>query len=51
LGHDLFIAPLRSAIFGWGQAVMSDSSGVHYGASEPRHDGSAIPQLGPIFDH
>jgi gamma-glutamyltranspeptidase/glutathione hydrolase len=49
LGHDLFIAPLRSGIFGWGQAVMSEPSGVHYGASEPRHDGAAVPQLAPIF--
>jgi gamma-glutamyltranspeptidase/glutathione hydrolase len=45
LGHELYIAPPRSGVFGWGQAVMSDKNGVHYGASEPRHDGAAIPQL------
>ena len=45
LGHNLHVAPSRSGVFGWGQAVMSDANGVHYGASEPRHDGAAIPQL------
>lgn len=49
LGHELNVAPPRSGMFGWGQAVMSDPNGIHYGASEPRHDGAAIPQLGPIF--
>ncbi len=49
LGHELHVAPPRSGMFGWGQAVMSDERGVHYGASEPRHDGAAIPQLAPIF--
>ena len=43
LGHELKVIPRRSSIFGWGQAVMSDTKGVHYGASEPRHDGMAIP--------
>jgi hypothetical protein len=23
---------------------MSDSAGVHFGASDPRHDGAAIPE-------
>ena len=49
LGHELNVAPPRSGVFGWGQAVMSDAQGVHYGASEPRHDGAAIPQFGPVF--
>jgi gamma-glutamyltranspeptidase / glutathione hydrolase len=49
LGHQLNIAPPRSGMFGWGQAVMSDREGIHYGASEPRHDGAAIPQLGPVY--
>jgi len=49
LGHELNLAPPRSGLFGWGQAVMSDPESVHYGASEPRHDGAAIPQLGPVF--
>jgi gamma-glutamyltranspeptidase/glutathione hydrolase len=46
LGHELLVAPHRSGMFGWGHAVMSTPSGVHFGASEPRHDGAAIPQLG-----
>jgi len=34
---------------GYGQAVMSDGAGVHFGASEPRHDGAAIPEAPPVF--
>ena len=49
LGHQLDVANPRSGGFGWGQAVMGNASGVHYGASEPRHDGAAIPQFGPVF--
>jgi gamma-glutamyltranspeptidase/glutathione hydrolase len=49
LGHRISLVPLRSGVFGWGQAVMSDPSGVHFGASEPRHDGAAIPQMAPVF--
>jgi hypothetical protein len=31
---------------------MSDGSGVHFGASEPRHDGAAIPEAPAVFpDH
>ena len=36
--------------FGYGQAVMSGPGGVHFGASEPRHDGAAIPQAPPVFE-
>lgn len=50
LGHQLTVVPPRSGVFGWGQAVMSSPSGVHYGASEPRHDGAAIPQMPPVFE-
>ena len=35
---------------GYGQAVMLGPGGVHFGASEPRHDGAAIPQAPPVFD-
>jgi gamma-glutamyltranspeptidase / glutathione hydrolase len=49
LGHVLRIAEPRSGDFGWGQAVMSNASNVHFGASEPRHDGAAIPQMPPVF--
>jgi len=49
LGHQLNVAQPRSGTFGWGQAVMSDPAGIHYGASEPRHDGAAIPQFPSVF--
>jgi gamma-glutamyltranspeptidase/glutathione hydrolase len=49
LGHDVRPVPPRTATFGYGQAVMSDGTGVHYGASEPRHDGEAIPEAPPVF--
>ena len=29
---------------------MSDGSGVHFGASEPRHDGAAIPEAPGVFE-
>lgn len=44
LGHEVRVVELRTDTFGRGQAVMSVPSGVHFGASEPRHDGAAIPQ-------
>jgi len=49
LGHEVITIPPRTNTFGHGQAVMSDGSGVHYGASEPRHDGSAIPEAPSVF--
>jgi gamma-glutamyltranspeptidase/glutathione hydrolase len=49
LGHDVRVVPPRSGTFGYGQAVMSDGAGVHFGASEPRHDGAAIPEAPPVF--
>jgi len=49
LGHQLSVVPLRTGAFGWGQAVMSNGTGVHFGASEPRHDGAAIPEAPPVF--
>ena len=49
LGHDVTVVPPRTGAFGYGQAVMSDGSGVHFGASEPRHDGAAIPEAPPVF--
>ena len=49
LGHDVRVVPPRSGTFGYGQAVMSDGAGVHFGASEPRHDGAAIPEAPLIF--
>jgi gamma-glutamyltranspeptidase / glutathione hydrolase len=48
MGHDVTVIPPRTGTFGSGQAVMSTGSGVHFGASEPRHDGAAIPEGAPI---
>jgi gamma-glutamyltranspeptidase / glutathione hydrolase len=49
LGHVVRDVAPRTGTFGYGQAVMTDGSGVHYGASEPRHDGAAIPEAPQIF--
>jgi gamma-glutamyltranspeptidase/glutathione hydrolase len=49
MGHGLQVEPKRTSVFGFGQAVMDDHTGVHLGASDPRHDGEAIPQPGPVF--
>ncbi len=49
-GHVLKVAAPRSGTFGYGQAVMHGPGGVHFGASEPRHDGAAIPQAPNVFD-
>lgn len=43
-GHRLEVHPPRTAHFGFGQAVMIDAAGVRFGASDPRHDGAAVPQ-------
>ncbi len=48
-GHQIEVAAPRSGAFGFGQAVMSNPDGVHFGASEPRHDGAAIPEAPPVF--
>jgi len=48
LGHEVTVVPARTNTFGHGQAVMSDGTGVHFGASEPRHDGAAVPEAPPI---
>jgi gamma-glutamyltranspeptidase/glutathione hydrolase len=44
LGHQITVVPPRSSRFGYGQAVMSNAAGVHFGASDPRHDGAAVPE-------
>ncbi len=48
LGHVLTVRGKRTGTFGYGQAVMSDGKGAHFGASDPRHDGAAIPQAAPV---
>jgi gamma-glutamyltranspeptidase/glutathione hydrolase len=47
-GHELMVIPPRTHVFGYGQAVMSNGTGAHFGASEPRHDGAAIPEPTPL---
>jgi gamma-glutamyltranspeptidase/glutathione hydrolase len=49
-GHRLDVIPPRTGTFGYGQAVMNGPGGVHFGASEPRHDGAAMPQAPAVFD-
>jgi gamma-glutamyltranspeptidase/glutathione hydrolase len=49
MGHVVRTIPPRSGTFGYGQAVMSDGTGVHYAGSEPRHDGAAIPEAPKVF--
>lgn len=45
-GHKLILHNGFSDAFGGGQAVMRDyATGVNYGASDPRKDGAAIPEL------
>lgn len=50
LGHDVLTVGRRTSTFGYGQAVMSTPDGVKFGASDPRHDGAAIPQAAPVFE-
>ena len=50
LGHQLEVRPPRTPIFGYGQAVVFDrKTGVKFGASDPRHDGEAIPVPAPFL--
>jgi gamma-glutamyltranspeptidase / glutathione hydrolase len=45
-GHKIEVKGSYSAPMGGGQAVMRDSStGVNYGASDPRKDGQAVAEL------
>ncbi|MBI3568002.1 MAG: gamma-glutamyltransferase [Gemmatimonadetes bacterium] len=49
LGHEPQVRPARvGSDFGFGQVVMTNADGVHFGASDPRHDGAAMPQGAPI---
>jgi len=43
MGHELDVQGDFSSFVGGGQAVMRHG-GVNYGASDPRKDGSAIPE-------
>ncbi len=47
-GHKIEARGAFSALMGGGQAVQRDfAAGVNYGASDPRKDGAAIPELPP----
>lgn len=48
MGYQLTLYGPRTGHFGWGQAVLGTAGGVHYGASDPRHDGEAVPQEIPV---
>jgi gamma-glutamyltranspeptidase/glutathione hydrolase len=43
-GHELNVLDPYSPEMGRGNVVMTDGRGVHYGASDPRADGEAVPQ-------
>jgi gamma-glutamyltranspeptidase/glutathione hydrolase len=44
-GHEIELKGDYSEVMGGGQAVLRNfSTGVNYGASDPRKDGEAIPQ-------
>ena len=45
MGHALQVHPGYTSLMGRGQAVLHDSStGMNFGASDPRADGAAIPE-------
>lgn len=44
-GHQLQLVHPYSLAMGRGNAVMTDRHGVNYGASDPRADGEAVPEM------
>jgi gamma-glutamyltranspeptidase / glutathione hydrolase len=49
-GHELKVLGAFSDTVGGGQAVVHDSTtNINYGASDPRKDGSAVPEPHPYF--
>jgi gamma-glutamyltranspeptidase/glutathione hydrolase len=50
IGHKIQLAGPYSGRMGGGQAVMSNADGVHFGASDPRKDGAAVPE-NPVFEN
>jgi gamma-glutamyltranspeptidase / glutathione hydrolase len=45
-GHKVELVGIYSAAVGGGQAVLRDfSTGINFGASDPRKDGAAVPEL------
>jgi gamma-glutamyltranspeptidase/glutathione hydrolase len=49
MGHEITVRSARTETFGYGQAVESNGSGIHFGASDPRTDGAAVPQSPPAM--
>jgi gamma-glutamyltranspeptidase / glutathione hydrolase len=48
-GHQVTIVPRYSQLMGRGNAVMRDDKlGVNFGASDPRADGQAVPEMPPF---
>jgi gamma-glutamyltranspeptidase/glutathione hydrolase len=48
MGHKIEPLPPYSGAVGGGQSVMRDANGVNYAGSDPRKDGSAVPQGPPV---
>jgi gamma-glutamyltranspeptidase / glutathione hydrolase len=48
-GHQIKVGAPFADSMGRGQAVMRDAHGVNYAGSDPRGDGSAVPQGPPVF--
>jgi gamma-glutamyltranspeptidase / glutathione hydrolase len=49
MGHKIRVVGAYSGSMGRGQVVESDGNGVHFGASDPRADGEAVPEGPPLF--
>ena len=49
MGHDVKAPAPYSGSMGRGQAVLRDRHAVNYAASDPRGDGSAVPEGPPVF--
>jgi len=47
MGQDLIVRGLYTTAMGRGQAVLNNGTATHYGASDPRTDGSAEPEAPP----
>ena len=51
-GHEPTVLPRFSQVMGRGNAVLHNSTqGVNYGASDPRADGEAVPEMPPFASH
>ena len=50
-GHRVTVTGDYGALVGGGQAILRNmKTGVNYGASDPRKDGSALPEPDPVFE-